>query len=70
MSFDEFFANAAALGMPADESSRAMALSAWDAALCAAQDAAFAHGKMQDAATITAALSQLHSWIKPNPSLS
>jgi hypothetical protein len=70
MSFEEFWVSSAALGMPADDASRAMAVSAWDAALCAAQDAAFAHGKMQSAETITAALSQLHSWSKPAPSLS
>ncbi len=65
MSFEEFLANAAALGMPASDASRAMAISAWDAALCAAQDAAFSHGKMQSAETITAALSTLHTWNKP-----
>ena len=68
MNFEEFWANASALGMPADESSRALAMSAWDAALCAAQAQNFdSAGKMRSALEITDTLSRLHSWNKPTP---
>ena len=68
MTFDQYWTNAAALGIKTDDANRAIAICAWDAALCAAQEAAFAHGKMQDAATITTALSNLHTWVKPKAS--
>lgn len=68
MTFDQYWTNAAALGIPTDDHNRSIAVLAWDAALCAAQEAAFAHGKMQDAPTITAALSSLHSWAQPKTS--
>lgn len=65
MTFDEFWAEAANLGLSTDESTKRMALAAWDAALCAASAQSFDRGKVRDGHAILAGISRLHSWVNP-----
>jgi hypothetical protein len=65
MNFEEFWANAAEIGYPTDERSKNLAMSAWDAALCAASAQAFERGKLRTNHQIAATLSDLHTWVKP-----
>lgn len=71
MNFADFWAKATELGMPADVSHRNLAMSAWDAALCAAQEQNFdATGKLRPSLEMADTLSRLHSWNQPTPPLS
>lgn len=67
MTFEEFFTDAIGRGM--NPAHRPAMLCAWDAALCAVADASRHRGKLKDALTISAAISNLHSWVKPTASL-
>ena len=65
MTFEEHWA---AQGEPLihDKEKRAIAMMAWDAALCAAQARNYdEHGHMRSNLEITATLSDLHTWVKP-----
>lgn len=63
MTFEEFYADAVGRGMNAEH--RPAMLTAWDAALCAAQMECFEQGRIKPADTIARVLSDLHSWVKP-----
>ena len=65
MSFKEYWEGQ---GEPlaSDKEKRAVAMMAWDAALCAVQDRNFDDkGRMRSAIEITATVSDLHTWVKP-----
>jgi hypothetical protein len=66
MTFGDYWTNAAALGMKTDDHNRAIAVCAWDAALCALQEQMFDRGKLKDAGAIAAAATNLHTWVKPS----
>jgi hypothetical protein len=65
MTFDEYWAGQ---GEPlaSDSAARAIAMMAWDAALCAAQSLNYdTRGRIRPALEIAATLSDLHTWVKP-----
>jgi hypothetical protein len=72
MTFEQYWnreKSAVLAGMPSGcptpetmEMARDAALSAWDAAICAAQAALFEHGKPRPHSEICTSLSSLHTW--------
>jgi hypothetical protein len=64
MTFDEHW-DGQGEPLASDMEKRAIAMMAWDAALCAAQDRAFDKGRLRSSGEIAAALSDLHTWNKP-----
>ena len=63
MTFEEFFSDAIGRGM--DAAHRPAMLCAWDAALCAATQACRVKGKLKEPLAMAAAISDLHSWVRP-----
>ena len=64
MTFEQYFADAVGRGMNPDH--RPAMLCAWDAALCSAAMASREQGRLKDSLAIAAAISDLHSWVKPS----
>ena len=71
MSFEDYWEGQ---GEPlaSDSAARAIAMMAWDAALCAVQDKNFDHdvdrdGRLRPSLEIAATISDLHTWVKPQP---
>lgn len=65
MTFEEFWANATGLGLKANDANRAMAISAWDSAICSAQAILLGRGK-RDLSAISKDVSNLHTWVEPS----
>lgn len=63
MTFQEFYAERKAAGLPHGPQQHELAQAAWDAALCAASAACFERGKLKDAQSIHAGISNLHTWV-------
>jgi len=52
--------------LASDKEKRAIAMMAWDAALCAVQAENYdTKGRMRSASEIAATISDLHTWVKP-----
>lgn len=66
MTFQDFYAERLAAGMPDTATNRSLCQAAWDTALCAASAACLDKGKMREPQAIHAAISNLHTWSAPS----
>ncbi len=64
MSFEEFYAERLAAGMPDHAVNRTLCQAAWDTAVCAASAACLDRGKIREGRECLEAISRLHTWEK------
>ena len=66
MSFEDFYTERLAAGMPDTAVNRSLCQAGWDTALCAASAACLDRGKIRDGRECLDSISTLHTWAKPS----